>query len=288
MIPAFLNTDVDDPEEVGRALERSGAFDVRRVAANRITQEVKRAMDDGARRVVAAGGDGTISAVAAAVAETDVELAVVPAGTFNHFAKDNGIPLDLDAACAVAATGTAVRPVDVAWVNGRLFLNTSSVGVYANFVKGRNKWEPRFGYWAASAISMIRNFIRVQPFSVWFATDGAERPYHTPLVFLGVGERELKLPTLGNRVDGGRRGLHVLIVRGRTRARLVALSFAAAARGVRAVSRTPHLESMLVERCRIEQRHETLAVDGEIVRMRSPLEFRFGAGALHLVIPEGL
>lgn len=284
MIPAFLNIDVDDPERVGNALEKSGAFVVHRLPAQRITDEARRAVKDGARRVVAAGGDGTISAVAAAIAGTDIELAVVPAGTFNHFAKDHGIPLDFDEACEVAAVGSRVAAVDVAWVNGRLFLNTSSVGVYANFVKGRNKWEPRFGYWVASAISTVRNLIHIKPFTLWFRSDAAERPYHTPLAFIGVGERELKLPTLGNRVDGGKRGLHVLIVRGRTRARIVALALAAAARGVRAVSRTPHLDSFLVDQCRIEQRHATLAVDGEIVRMPSPLEYRFGEGALKLVV----
>lgn len=284
MIPAFLNTDVDDPEGTGNALEKSGAFVVHRLPASRITEAVKRAVQDGARRVVAAGGDGTISTVASVIAESDVELAVVPAGTFNHFAKDNGLPLALDEACALAARGSRVVAVDTAWVNGRLFLNTSSVGVYSNFVKGRNKWEPRFGYWLASTISMIRNFIRIQPFTLWFQADGSERPYTTPLVFIGVGERELKLPTLGNRVEGGRRGLHVMIVRGRTRARIVALAFAAAARGLHAVSRTPHLDSFIVERCRIEQRHATLSVDGEIVRIPSPLEYRFGKGALKLVV----
>jgi diacylglycerol kinase family enzyme len=284
VIPAFLNIDVDDPTEVDKALAKSGAFDIRRLPAGEITEAVRQAVRNGATRVVAAGGDGTISAVAAAIAETEVELAVVPAGTFNHFAKDNGIPLDLDRACELAARGTSVAPVDVAWVNGWLFLNTSSVGVYANFVKGREKWERRFGYWLSSTISMIRNFIRVQPFTLWFSTDATDRPYHTPLVFIGVGERELKLPTLGNRVENGRQGLHVMIVRGRTRARLVALAFAAAARGVRAVSRTPHLDSMMLQRFRIEQRHATIAVDGEIVRMPSPLEYRFGKGALRLVV----
>lgn len=283
MIPAFLNQDVDDPEGVEKALRDAGAFVVHRIPATAITEAVRTAVREGATRVVAAGGDGTISAVAAAVAESDVEMAVVPAGTFNHFAKDNDIPLDLREACVLAARGAVIRPVDVAWVNGRLFLNTSSVGVYANFVKGREKWEPRFGYWLGSFISAVRNFIRVKPFTLWFATEDRERPYHTPLVFIGVGERELKLPTLGNRIPEGRQGLHVMIVRGRTRARLVALSFAAAARGIRAVSRTPHLDTLIVERCRIEQRHRTVAVDGEIVRLDSPLEYRFGRGALRLV-----
>ena len=286
VIPAFLNTEVDDPAEIEKALEAAGVFAIHRHPAVGITEAVREVVRRGARRVVAVGGDGTISAVAAAVAETPVELAIVPAGTFNHFAKDHRLPLDPREACELAASGSRVEAVDVAWVNGRLFLNTSSVGVYANFVKGRNKWEPRLGYWLGSMVSMVRNFLRVRPFSLWFESDSNARPYRTPLVFIGVGERELKLPTLGNRVPSGRRGLHVIIVRGRTRARLVTLAFAAAARGLRAVSRTPHLDSMLMERCRIVQRHETLAVDGEIVRMPSPLEYRFGPGALRLVAPD--
>jgi len=128
--------------------------------------------------------------------------------------------------------------------------------------------------------------VRMQPFLVRFETEGVRREYQTPIVFIGLGQRELKLPLLGNRVPDGKSGLHVMIVRGRTRARLVALAFAAAARGTRALSRTPHLDSFLVERCTIEQRHSTVAVDGEVVKMDSPLEYELGAGALRIVVPD--
>ena len=97
---------------------------------------------------------------------------------------------------------------------------------------------------------------------------------------------EVKLPKLGGRVEGGASGLHVLIVRGRTRARLVALAFAAAARGSWATSRTPHLDGFLEDRCTIEQRHSTVAVDGEIVTLESPLHYEIGRGALRLVVPQ--
>src|SRR6185295_17092357 len=126
----------------------------------------------------------------------------------------------------------------------------------------------------------------MQPFRLQFDSPILEKPYRTPLVFIGVGERELKLPMLGGRTEGGRSGLHVLIVRGRTRARLVALAFAAAARGTRAVNRTPHLDSFLVDRCTIEQRHSTVAVDGEVVKIDSPLEYQLGREALKLVVPD--
>jgi diacylglycerol kinase family enzyme len=233
-----------------------------------------------------AGGDGTISAAAAALARTDVELAVIPAGTLNHFARAHGIPTDLDAACAAARSGRVAR-TDVAWVNGRLFLNTSSVGVYANFVRVRERLEPALGYWLASALAVVRTFVRVKPFHLSLDAEGMERQYETPLVFIGLGERELRLPTLGKRLENGRAGLHVMVIRGRTRARMFALSFAAAARGIRAVSRTPHFDSFVVTRCTIEQRHSKVAIDGEIVEMDSPLEYELGHNALKIVVGAG-
>ena len=67
--------------------------------------------------------------------------------------------------------------------------------------------------------------------AVEVVVDGQKRIYRTPLVFIGVGERGLQLPTLGQRVTDGRRGLHVMVVRGRSRARMLALGLAAVARG---------------------------------------------------------
>jgi diacylglycerol kinase family enzyme len=283
-IPAFVNPAAGNASEVDRALRASGCFDVQDVAPDEITQWVQRAVEAGATRVVVAGGDGTISAAAAAVARTAAELAIIPAGTFNHFAKDHGIPEDFDDACALASAGRVIG-ADVAWVNGRLFLNTSSVGAYANFVRVREAREPRWGYWASSMFAAVRTLVRLRPFAARFETDRIEREVKTPLVFIGVGERELKLPMLGARMPAGRHGLHVMIVRGGTRARLLALAFAAAARGTRALSRTPHIESYLVTRCTVEQRHSSVAVDGEVVTLESPLEYELGHGALRLVVP---
>ena len=283
-IPAFVNPAAGNASEVDRALRKAGCFDVRDVAPNAVTQAVLSAAEQGATRIVVAGGDGTISAAAAAVARTPVELAVIPAGTLNHFAKDHGIPEDVDHACEVASAGRVIG-ADVAWVNGRLFLNTSSVGAYANFVRVREAHEPRWGYWISSVFAMARTLVRLRPFLARFESEKVERVYETPLVFIGVGERELKLPALGARQPNGRHGLHVMIVRGRTRARLLALAFDAAARGTRAVSRTPHVDSYLVTQCTVEQRHSTLAVDGEVVTLRSPLRYELGHGALRLVVP---
>jgi diacylglycerol kinase family enzyme len=284
VIPAFVNPAAGNAEEVDATLRKAGCFDIHPVPPDEVTQAVERAVASGAERVAAVGGDGTVSAAAAALRGSETSLVVIPAGTFNHFARDHGIPTDLDAACAIAQSGRTER-VDVGLVNGRVFLNTSSVGVYANFVRVRERHEPRLGYWSASLYALARTFARVQPFQVSLATNEVQRSYKTPLVFIGIGERELKLPKLGGRVRGGRSGLHVMVVRGRTRARLVALSFEAATRGVRALSRTPHLDTFVLSSCRIDQRHSTVAVDGEVVTLDSPLVYEIAARALKIVLP---
>ncbi|HSE21949.1 MAG TPA: diacylglycerol kinase family protein, partial [Pyrinomonadaceae bacterium] len=94
--------------------------------------------------IVAGGGDGTISSVAAALAGTAKTLGVLPLGTLNHFAKDMNIPLDLEGAINVICEGR-VRSVDVGEVNGHIFINNSSLGLYPSIVRERQK-QQRLGY----------------------------------------------------------------------------------------------------------------------------------------------
>jgi hypothetical protein len=116
---------------------------------------------------------------------------------------------------------------------------------------------------------------------------GERRMYRTPIVFIGVGERELKLPTLGGRVANGRRGLHVIVPRDRTRLRLAALALTAILRGVRAVEESLRCDSFVVERCRVDMRRPrgNVAVDGELVPMIAPLEYHVERDALKIVVP---
>lgn len=288
-IPAFVNSEAGTADDACAALAKERTFQVERIAPVDLTARVRRAIDEGARRILIAGGDGSIATAARALRGTACELAIIPAGTLNHFAQDLGLPTDLDEAVRVAA-GSVTRCIDVAEVNGRLFLNTSSVGVYVTFVRTREQLEPRFGYWLASAAAALRILARLRSFRVTLEVEGVEQEYVTPLVFIGVGERELRLPKLGARVEGGRRGLHVMVVRSRTGGRVLALAFAAAARGVRAVSRTPAMRSFIVDRLRIEPRVKAvggrIALDGEIVSVVPPLEYRFVREGLRVVVRE--
>ncbi|GAC1513993.1 MAG: hypothetical protein NVS1B4_00630 [Gemmatimonadaceae bacterium] len=286
MIPAIVNARGGSADEARAALDEAGCFDVQLVEPPAIAEHIQRAVDAGAARVTVAGGDGTIGTAAAILAGTRIEMAVVPGGTLNHCARDPGVPTDGAEAVRAAASGV-VRGVDVGYVNQRLFLNTCSAGAYVTFVRARERLEPRLGYHLASVAAFVRIAAHLSRFSVELEVNGQTRRYRTPLVFIGVGERDLKLPHLGGRTPNGGHGLHVLVLRGKTRARLFALALAAAARGVRSVARTPDLEAFLVDRVRIDmpRRRGNVAVDGEIVAMSAPLDFRIARDALRIVVP---
>src|SRR5439155_15163527 len=108
------------------------------------------AVEAGCRILVAGGGDGTVNALAGAVVGRDVRFGVLPLGTLNHFAKDLGIPLDLAAAVDVVLDGR-VQSVDVGEVNGRVFINNTSIGVYPRIVELRNRHRGSgMAKWAAA------------------------------------------------------------------------------------------------------------------------------------------
>jgi diacylglycerol kinase family enzyme len=284
-IPAFINAQSGTADAVREALAGQDAFDVREVEPSKLQSALETAVTEGATRILVAGGDGTIATAASALLPTKVELAILPGGTLNHFARDLGISTELPDALATATGGTC-RGVDVATVNGKVFLNTSSVGAYVHFVRLREYLEPRFGYRVASAIAAFRLLFTMRRIAVELEIDGQKRIYRTPLVFIGVGEREVQLPTLGNRVPDGKRGLHVLAVRSRSTARLLAIALNAVARGVKTAAQSPELDSFVVERCTITRKHASMvSIDGELIPEAATLEYALERDALRVVCP---
>ena len=290
-IPAFINPAAGSAREATDALAKVGGFAVQQVDPVDLEDRVRSALQRGANRVLVAGGDGSIASAASALCGAGCELAILPAGTLNHLARDLGLPEDLSEAARLAA-GPHVAAIDVARVSGRLFLNTSSVGAYVTFVRTRERWEPRLGYRIASLLAALRILATLRSLRVTVEVEGEKRQYDTPLVFIGVGERELKVPSLGKRIPGGRHGLHVMVVRSRGGASVLALALAAMARGVAAVARTPAMDSFIVDRLRIEPHRPLpttrIAVDGEIVTVDAPLEYELVPKGLSVVVgPPG-
>jgi diacylglycerol kinase family enzyme len=286
-IPAFVNPESGTAEGARDALSAASLFDIHEVHPSKLGTEIQTAVKAGASRILVSGGDGTIRTGAAAVAGTDVELAILPAGTLNHFAKDHGIPEDFEEATRVAANGT-IETADAAYVGDELFLNTSSIGAYVRFMRVRERLEKRLGYKLASLIASISTFFYMRSLLVEVEVEGQKRTYRTPIVFIGVGERELQMPTLGNRVKDGKRGLHVMVVGDRRKGRLLALAWEAMSRGVESAARSPELDAFIVDSCTISmhRRETTVALDGEAVRLAIPLKYRFERDILRVVRGE--
>lgn len=284
-VKAFLNAGGGSAEDASEALTATG-FEVEEIQPEELESRLKRAIADGASRLVVAGGDGTIGTAASLVAGTEIELAILPAGTLNHFAKDHDIPEDLRDASAVARNGR-VELADLGYVNDNVFLNTSSIGVYVTFVRVRERFEKRFGYSIASLLALITMFSSLRTFDVELEVEGKKKSYRSSLVFIGAGERELKLPALGRRVKNGKRGLHVMIVQGRRPARLFAVALAGIAKGTKQAARLPQFDAFIVDSCRIDLRrpNSAIALDGELKGLDTPLDYRLERDAIRLVVP---
>src|SRR3954471_21081525 len=191
-------------ERLGRLLHEAGL----RPTIVEVTEggKIGAAVDgDASDVVVAAGGDGTINAVAARLLGSERTLGVIPGGTLNHFAKDLGIPQDFEGAVAVLRAGVT-RRVDVAELNGRPFLNNSSLGMYPQIVREREKIQ-RHGFrkWTAFAAAVARVLMQWPVLRVRLEVDGRVWNRRTPFVFVGNNQYVLEGLRMGSRerLDGG-------------------------------------------------------------------------------------
>ncbi len=284
-IVAIINKHAGGAADAARILTEVGGYEVHEVVPDEIAQTVRQLVARKPKRILVAGGDGSLSTAAHVLADTGIELAILPAGTLNHLAKDLGLPNDLREAAVVAREGIT-RTIDAGRMNDKLFLNTSSVGAYESFVRRRESLEARWGYHVASLIAGWQILIRAPNFDVTVEVADATEVYRTPLVFVGVGERELRIPALGGRADHAKRGLHLMIVRSRSGARRASLAIQAAARGVEAMSRTPAMDSLVVDRFVIVAPIATASIDGELISTEPPLEYQFLPSALSVVVSE--
>lgn len=246
----------------------------------------RRALDLGSTTVAAGGGDGTISAVAAVLAGTNVTLGVLPLGTLNHFARDLRIPLDIDQAIATILANRVVA-VDVGEVNGRIFINNSSVGLYPRLVWERER-QQRHGRRKLSAMANAAWIVwrRYRRVTVMLQRErGDPVRVRTPFVFVGNNVYQLKGLDFGSRarLDGGR--LHLCM------APELSASGVLRVLGEVLVGRLTHFdqfESLDEARLTIDAWRPKLgvAIDGEVTVLRPPLCYRIRPGALRVAVPR--
>jgi diacylglycerol kinase family enzyme len=277
-------------ERIREAFEGTGVeADVRLVEPGELDRHCAEAAEaKGVDAIVAAGGDGTISTAAGAVAGTDMPFGVLPMGTLNHFARDAGIPLDLKEAAAAIAAGRT-RRVDVAEVNGRVFVNNSAVGLYPMLVRVREAQQRQLGRTKRRAmlVAAARALWRFSSRRLTLRFAGMKAPVETPLLFVGNNKYETGLLSLGRRaaIDQGELCVYAPLARSR-------LGFAWLS--LRAVFGRPDRQRDFltiegIEEAEIDSRGRSLivAVDGEAMPMETPLRYRVRKGAVNLIVPVG-
>ena len=255
------------------------------IGHERFPAAVRRAAASDADVVVLGGGDGTLSTGAAALVGSDKPLGILPLGTLNHFARDVGIPLDLDQAVGTIERGHVIE-VDVGEVNDRIFLNNSSIGLYPSAVAHREELRHRYGggKWPAMFNACVDVFRRFPLLVVTLRVEDRAVALTTPFIFVGNNRYEMSLFSLGTRtsLQGGE--LSIYLTRNGGRMGLLRLAFRAL---LGRLEQDRDFHSFMLPGVEIRTRRRSLwvSLDGEVVRMASPIRYTIRPRALRVLTP---
>lgn len=276
------------PAEVDalRAAAAAASLDVIELSRDvDITATVRDQLSRGARVVIAAGGDGTIHHVIQGVVHTDATLGVLPVGTWNHFARDLGIPVDWRAALDIALTGE-IRQIDTARINDRFFVNNVSMGLYPELVARREERGRDYPRWKArmyAAYSTLRKYPHV--------TVAVESEFHQELirthVFM-VSNNSYDLSRIGieaPRTNLGEGQLSVYWLPHTPRLQLMKFVARYLAGRMREV---PGFRSFRTRRMRVQSSrpHLDVGIDGEFFTLATPLVLTIVPQSLLVRVPR--
>jgi YegS/Rv2252/BmrU family lipid kinase len=292
-VPVLLNrgggavaTDPEIADKVAAALKEAGVdAEIELVEGGDCEVRCRAIAERGDPLLVVGGGDGTISAAASALVGTKTRLGILALGTLNHFARDLGIPAELNEAAKLIAAGKE-KGVDVAEMNERIFINNSAIGLYPLMVIDRDLQRKRLGRSKrlAMIVASMRTLARFGHQRLTLTLNDEQARVDTPLLFVGNNDYRLDIGAAGQResLDDGQ--LCVLVMRKKTRRGLIAAT-------IRALFNRSRADDMVqldnVKRLRVSshRRHVAVSLDGEVVRAEPPLDYRIRKQALKVIAP---
>ncbi|MFL9926066.1 diacylglycerol kinase family protein [Herbaspirillum lusitanum] len=258
-------------------------------SGEQMIETARQAVHDKVSIVAVGGGDGSVNAVASVlVAAKDCRsaLGVLPLGTLNHFAKDLNIPLALDEAIRNIAEGRRIS-VDTGEVNGVPFINNSSLGLYPDIVRDRERQQSRLGRgkWLAFCWAAMGALRRYPFLLVRLRIGGKDHWRRTPFVFIGNNEYLMQGLDIGKR-SSMTQGLLSIYVCHRT-GRLGLLRLALNALFGR-LHQAHDFDALTATNILIETRKSRMrvATDGEVTVMQTPLQYKIRPASLKVIVPE--
>jgi diacylglycerol kinase family enzyme len=255
----------------------AGQQDLQRLTRQALTQR------PGA--IVVAGGDGTIRTVAAACVEVNRPIGIIPAGTFNYIARNLKLPTTVPEAVSIIVAGR-MRQVDCGKINGQLFLNNAGFGLYATMIERRERDKRRFGRRRVVAfISGLCSLFSAHPlYAVELVADGRPVRRRTTTLFFGCNALQLQDFNVTAAECLRHQQLAILSLRFHRRWE-IALAACAALLG--RLDRAANTEVFCARSVQVQTRRRALkvAIDGEVMRLRPPLDVEFHPGLLQVFAP---
>lgn len=273
-------------DEVEAAFAEAGAaIDLSLLEGGELQEAVK--AKAGEPLVVVGGGDGTLGCAAQTLVDHGgATLGILALGTHNHLAKELGIPADLkDAAKLIVARPT--RRIDLARVNGRVFVNNASVGFYPLLVRERDAHQEKHGLpkWLAN-IPAAREALRRLPLHrLHLDLPEGHRHVTTPMLFVGNNRYEMEAGKVGQReaLDAGVMSLFAVSARtGGALVGMVLRTLVGRSDASRDFAAIGEARRFTVDDGSSDRE---IALDGEVVELEMPLEFSIEPGALEVVAP---
>ncbi|KXO80510.1 diacylglycerol kinase [Acinetobacter venetianus] len=236
--------------------------------------------------VVAAGGDGTLNAVAKRLMHTNIPMGVIPLGTFNYVARVLDIPIDVFSAADVIATGK-FREVHVATINDQIYLNNASLGLYPLFIKKRELYNQHFGRFPLNAYTSGLDVLLREHKSLKLSinVDGQKYPVATPLIFFGNNQLQLcdmKLRIAECAANGKLAG--VVVAKSDRFSLLKMLLKLIQGK----IEQTPDVYTFCAENITVGCKKDkvTVAIDGELMELETPLNFSVQKSSLKVMVPN--
>jgi len=273
-------------DKVAQALAAAGVdAEVELIDGGQCAVRCRAISERGDEMLVVGGGDGTISAAASALSGTETLLGILPLGTLNHFARDLGIPPEIEKAAELIGKRPE-RRVDIAEMNDRMFINNSAIGLYPLMVLDRDLQRKRLGRSKrlAMIVASLRTLARFNHQRLTLTVNDEKERVDTPLLFVGNNDYRIDIGAPGQRESVEDGELSVFVMRKKTRRGFIAA-------GLRALFNRVREDDMVriegVQRLRVTSGRSTLAVslDGEVVRSAPPLDYKIRKKALRVIAP---
>lgn len=235
--------------------------------------------------VIAAGGDGTISTIAEKLIGTNTKLGVIPIGTYNNFSKSLGIPLTVEDAVGAIINGTE-QLIDVGEINGKFFINNSSIGFYTHLVIHRELHESK-GTWRifSTMLALLKIFKSLPYHRVQLNVNGELKDFKTNLLFLGNGKYDFDGLDIGARNTPDQGVLSVFALKNANRWDILKLFFKAF---FKSIHKDPKFEKHYTNEAVIHlpKPYIYIAKDGEILKMDTPLRYKIKPKSLKVILPK--